>query len=125
MQIIKTDKAPAAIGPYSQALVEGKLVFCSGQIGFDPLTMSIVNGGVKEETKRILINLEAVLMAAGSARDKVLKTTIFLTDMNDFADVNIVYAEFFGDHKPARVTVGVKCLPKNALVEIECVASLG
>lgn len=124
MEIINTDKAPAAIGPYSQAIVQGELVFCSGQIGLDPVTMTIVEGGVKVEAKQVLANLEAVLMAAGSARDQVLKTTIFLTDMNDFTVVNEVYAEFFGDHKPARATVAVKSLPKNALVEIECVAFL-
>ncbi|MBT5016833.1 deaminase [Candidatus Peregrinibacteria bacterium] len=117
MQIIKTDKAPEALGPYSQAVVHDGLVFCSGQIalGVD---------GVEAQTKQVLVNLEAVLVAAGSARADVLKTTIYLANMNDFETVNEVYAEFFGDHKPARATVEVSRLPKDVKVEIECIARL-
>ncbi len=124
MQVINTDKAPAAIGPYSQAIVHEGMVFCSGQIGLDPESMQIVEGGVEAQIKQVLANLEAVLVAAGATKNSVLKTTIFLANMNDFKSVNEVYAEFFGNHKPARATVEVSRLPKDVLVEIDCVAFL-
>lgn len=121
MQYVQTDKAPAAIGPYSQAVKVGGLVFTSGQIALTPAG-EMLTGDVAAQTKQVLANLAAVLAAAGSGLDRVVKTTIFLAEMDDFATVNAVYAEAFGDHKPARSTVAVKTLPKNALVEIEAVA---
>jgi len=121
MQYVQTDKAPAAIGPYSQAVKVGGLVFTSGQIALTPAG-EMLTGDVAAQTKQVLGNLAAVLAAAGSGLDRVVKTTIFLAEMDDFATVNAVYAEAFGDHKPARSTVAVKTLPKNALVEIEAIA---
>lgn len=124
MEIINTDKAPAAVGPYSQAVKTGNLVFCSGQI---PLSAdgSLVEGDVKLQTRQVMDNLEVVLVAAGSGMDRVLKTTIFLSDMGDFAAVNEVYASYFeGDKKPARATVEVARLPKDVAVEIDCIAEL-
>ena len=125
MDIIKTQQAPEAIGPYSQAVKVGTWVFCSGQIPFDPKTMSLVGTTVADQTEQVFENLSAVLRAAGSSLRQVVKTTVFLQDMNDFQQMNAVYAEAFGDHKPARATVEVARLPKNALVEIECVAIVG
>lgn len=125
MQIIKTSQAPEAIGPYSQAVTAGNLVFCSGQIPLDPATMKLVEGTVAEQTERVLKNLSEVLKAAGSGLDKVLKTTVFLKDMNDFVEMNETYAAFFGSHKPARATVEVARLPKDVKVEIECIACIG
>lgn len=122
MDIIKTTEAPEAIGPYSQAVTAGDFVFCSGQIPLDPATMTLVGDTVAEQTSQVLKNLDGVLKAAGSGADKVLKTTVFLKDMNDFVEMNNVYAEFFGDHKPARATIEVARLPKDVLVEIECIA---
>lgn len=119
---IHTDDAPAAIGPYSQAMVCEGWVFCSGQIPFDPSTMEQVDGGVAAQTEQVMKNLTAVLQAAGARLDTVVKTTIFLADMNDFATVNEVYGRHFGDHRPARATVAVRELPKSVSVEIECVA---
>lgn len=121
MQVINTQLAPAAVGPYSQAVKANGLVFCSGQI---PLTKEgdLVVGDAASQCKQILTNLEAVLREAGSNLDRVLKTTIFLTDIADFASVNEVYARFFGVHKPARSTVAVAALPKGARLEIECIA---
>ena len=118
-KVISTSKAPAAIGPYSQAIQVGNLVFASGQIPIDPATGSFVEGGVKEQARQSLTNVKAILEEAGLTLDNVVKTTVFLADMNDFADVNAVYAEFFGEPYPARSAVAVKTLPKGALVEIE------
>ena len=122
MDIIKTSQAPEAIGPYSQAVSTGNLVFCSGQIALYPETMELVGGTVAAQTKQVLKNLSEVLKAANSGLDKVLKTTVFLKDMNDFVEMNEVYAAAFGDHKPARATVEVSRLPKDVKVEIECIA---
>ena len=124
MEIIKTTDAPEAIGPYSQAVTAGDLVFCSGQIPLDPSTMTLVGETVAEQTSQVLKNLAEVLKAAGSGLGKVVKTTVFLKDMNDFVEMNNVYAEFFGNHKPARATVEVARLPKDVLVEIECTAQI-
>ncbi|MDD5251756.1 MAG: RidA family protein [Patescibacteria group bacterium] len=121
--VVRTDGAPAPIGPYSQAVSAGQLVFCSGQIGLDPVTGILVAGGVAVETRRVLDNLTAVLAAAGLTLAHVVRTDIFLADMNDFSAVNEIYAEYFSsDPKPARQTVGVAALPKNATVEISCIA---
>lgn len=121
IQNIQTPNAPAAIGPYSQAMIANGMVFTSGQIALTPAG-EMVDGDVSAQCVQVLANLKAVLDASGSSLDKVIKTTIFLTDMDDFAAVNAIYAEAFGDHKPARSTVAVKTLPKNALVEIDAVA---
>ncbi len=118
---IHTEKAPAAIGPYSQAVSTGDFVFTSGQIAIDPETGAMVEGGIKEQADRACKNLAAVLEAAGSSLDKVIKTTCFLSDMADFADFNEVYAQYFTG-KPARSCVAAKALPKGALVEIEVIA---
>jgi 2-iminobutanoate/2-iminopropanoate deaminase len=118
---IQTEKAPAAIGPYSQAVSVGELVFTSGQIALDPETGLMVGADVREQTHRVCKNLSAVLAAAGSSFDKVVKTTCFLNDMGDFAAFNEVYAEYF-TNKPARSCVAAKALPKGALVEIEVIA---
>ena len=118
---IQTEKAPAAIGPYSQAVSVGELVFTSGQIALDPETGLMVGDDVREQTHRVCKNLSAVLAAAGSSFDKVVKTTCFLNDMGDFAAFNEVYAEYF-TNKPARSCVAAKALPKGALVEIEVIA---
>ena len=123
-KIVQTDKAPKAIGPYSQAIrIEG-LVFSAGQIGLDPSTGELVPGGVEAQTRQVLTNLKNVLAAAGSDLNFVVKTTVFLKDMNDFPKMNAVYAEFFPENPPARSTVAVSALPKGALVEIEAVALL-
>jgi len=121
MKFIQTNKAPSAIGPYSQAVVANGMVFTSGQIALTPEGVMVEND-VALQTKQVLKNLSAVLEAAGSSLADVLKTTIFLDSMDDFAVVNEIYAEAFGTHKPARATVAVKTLPKNALVEIDAVA---
>jgi 2-iminobutanoate/2-iminopropanoate deaminase len=120
-QAIQTNGAPAALGPYSQAIRSGDLVFCSGQIGLDPATAELVDG-VEAQAERALRNLQAVLDAAGLGLDDVVKTTIFLTDVADFAAVNAVYAKFMPEPPPARSTVGIAALPKGALVEIEAIA---
>jgi len=114
--------APAAIGPYSHAVSCGDLVFCSGQIPLDPSAGRLVGEAVDDQTRQVLANLKAVLQAAGSAMDQVIKTTVFLTDMGDFPIVNALYAEAFGDHRPARSTIQVAALPAQARVEIEAVA---
>jgi 2-iminobutanoate/2-iminopropanoate deaminase len=119
---IQTDRAPAAIGPYSQAIRAGGFVFVSGQIPIDPATGEFVAGGVGEQTERVLKNLSAVLEAAGSGLSKVVKTTVFLADMNEFSQMNEVYARFFTEAPPARATVAAAGLPRNARVEIEAVA---
>ncbi len=125
MQAIHTPNAPEAIGPYSQAIKVGDFIFTSGQIALTPEGSEVVlSQNVVEQTKQVLHNLKNVLEAAGSGLEKVVKTTIFLADINDFAKVNEIYADFFGAHKPARSTVAVKTLPKNALVEIEAIAKV-
>ncbi len=124
LQAVVTDKAPAAIGPYSQAILVGNLLFCSGQIPLVPDTGELLDGGIREQTVQVMNNIAAVLEAAGIGFDNVVKTTIFLVDMNDFAVVNEVYGGCFGTHKPARSTVAVKSLPRGALVEIEVLASV-
>ena len=122
METIIAPKAPAALGPYSAAIKVGELIFTSGQIPADPATGELAPGGIAEQTEQSLKNLSAVLEAAGSGLDQVIKTTCFLTDMADFAAFNAAYGKYFSEHKPARSTVAVKALPKGALVEIECVA---
>lgn len=121
MTIVHTPDAPAAIGPYSQAMIANGMVFTSGQIALTPAG-EMVEGDVSVQCHQVLSNLKAVLEASGSSLKRVIKTTIFLADMNDFTAVNTIYAEAFGDHKPARSTVAVKTLPRNALVEIDAVA---
>ena len=122
MNAISTTKAPAAIGPYSQAIKVGELVFVSGQLPIDPATGAFAEGGIKELTRQSLTNMKAILEEAGTSMANVVKTTVFLADMNDFAAMNEVYAEFFAAPFPARSAVAVKTLPKGALVEIECIA---
>jgi 2-iminobutanoate/2-iminopropanoate deaminase len=119
---ISTTGAPAAIGPYSQAIASGQLVFASGQIALDPATGQLVEGDVRAQTRRALENLSAVLQAAGSSLAQVVKTTVFLTTMGNFTAMNEVYGEFFAGDPPARSTVAVAELPRNALVEVEAVA---
>ena len=122
LKLVATDKAPKAIGPYSQGVVANGLLFTAGQVALDPATGELVSGDVKAQTARVMENLQAVLKAAGSSFSKVVKTSVFLADMNDFAAMNEVYGRAFGEHRPARSTVAVKTLPKNALVEIDVVA---
>ena len=122
--VIHTKLAPEAIGPYSQAIQVRNLVFTSGQIPIDPATGAFVEGGIKEQTRQSLLNVKAILENAGTSMDNVIKTTVFLADMNDFADMNSVYAEFFNAPYPARSAVAVKTLPKGALVEIEVIAEI-
>lgn len=124
-EIISTKDAPQAIGPYSQAVVAGDLVFCSGQVPLDPKTMKLVEGDVAAQTQQVFKNLIAVLVAADVSLQQVVKTTVFLQNMNDFSEMNAVYAECFGEHKPARATVEVAKLPLGARVEIEAIASRG
>lgn len=121
-QKIETSSAPAAIGPYSQAISTGSLIFTAGQIPLDPATMQLVDGDITDQTTRVMKNLEAVLRAAGTSLPNVVKSTIFLTSMKDFPEVNAVYAEYFGSTPPARSTVAVAELPLGAQVEIEVVA---
>nr|MCR5711091.1 RidA family protein [Prevotella sp.] len=121
-KVISTQQAPAAIGPYSQAIQVGNLVYTSGQIPIDPSTGSLVEGGVKEQARQSLLNVKAILGEAGLTMSNVVKTTVFMADMNDFAEMNAVYAEFFTEPYPARSAVAVKTLPKGALVEIEVIA---
>lgn len=122
--IVHTDRAPKAIGPYSQAVVAGDLVFCSGQIPIDPATGDIVKGGIREQTERVLANLAAVLEAAGARLGDVVKTTVYLSDLADFQEMNAVYARSFAESAPARATVEVARLPKDARVEIDCIARI-
>jgi 2-iminobutanoate/2-iminopropanoate deaminase len=124
-QIIASEKAPKAIGPYSQAVLTGNLIFTAGQLGIDPATGNIVPGGVGAETRQALMNLNAILEAAGSSMNNILKTTVYLRDMADFNSMNGEYATFFQSTPPARSTVQVAALPRNAAVEIEAVASVG
>jgi 2-iminobutanoate/2-iminopropanoate deaminase len=121
-KIISTDKAPGAIGPYSQAIKAGGMLFCSGQIPIDPATGEFVSGGIAEQTEQVFKNLIAVLEAGGSSLDGVVKTTVFLADMGDFAAMNDVYAKYFDSNKPARATVQAARLPRDAKVEIDCIA---
>ena len=124
-QIIKTEDAPKAIGPYSQAVVAGGFVFASGQIPTDPATGQFVEGGISEQTRQVLRNLSKVLEAAGTGLERVVKTTVFLADMDDFAAMNEVYARFFKENPPARSTVQAARLPRDARVEIDVIALAG
>lgn len=123
IKIIKTNKAPLPIGPYSQAIIWGNLVFCSGQIGIDPKTGELKKG-IEEQTKQVMENLKQILKAAGTDFARILKTTIYLVDIEDFPKVNQIYEKYFSQTKPARSTVAVKSLPKGALIEIELIACL-
>ena len=123
-EVISTNEAPGAIWPYSHAIRTGGLVFCSGQIPIDTATGEFVEGGVAEQTDQVLKNLGAVLKAAGTSLEKVVKTTVFLADMNDFGAMNEVYGKYFSSNKPARATVQAARLPRDARVEIECVATV-
>lgn len=121
-KVIATDKAPGAIGPYSQAIKAGSMIFCSGQIPLDPATGEFVSDDVTEQTEQVFKNLIAVLEAAGAGLNDVVKTTVFLADMGEFAAMNEVYGRYFSDNKPARATVQAARLPRDARVEIECIA---
>ena len=121
-QSVKAENAPAAIGPYSHGVVAGAFIFTAGQLGLDPTTNALVPGGVEEQTRQALLNLESILQAAGASLADVVKTTVFLQDMADFAKMNAVYAEFFSENFPARSAIQVAALPKNGLVEIEAIA---
>jgi 2-iminobutanoate/2-iminopropanoate deaminase len=123
IETVATSGAPRAIGPYSQALRAGGFLFTAGQVGFDPTTGELVDGGIAEQTRRVLQNIRAILEAGGSGLAQVVKTTVFLVDMADFGAMNEVYAEAFGAHRPARSTVAVAALPRGARVEIEAVAA--
>ena len=125
MKQIHTDNAPKALGPYSQAIEAGGMVFASGQVPIDPATDQFVEGGIQEQTRQSLINAQNILREAGTDLHHVVKTTVFLSDMDNFAAMNEVYAEFFQQPYPARSAVAVKTLPKGALVEIECIAVKG
>lgn len=125
MNIITATEAPAAIGPYSHAIVQGNLVFASGQIPLDPETMEITGDTIEAQTEQVMKNVAAVLAAAGSGLDKILKATVFLASMEDFAGMNTVYEKALDGHKPARSAFQVGRLPKDALVEIECIAVTG
>lgn len=122
MKPVATDKAPAAVGPYSQAIKTGNMLYCSGQIGLIPETGTLAGEDIRSQSRQALLNLAAVLSAAGFKTDNIVKTTVFLTDMKDFAVFNTIYADFLTPHKPARATVQVAALPLGALVEIECIA---
>ena len=124
-EIVGTDRAPRAIGPYSQAVRAGDFIFASGQIPIDPATGVFVTGGVAEQTERVLLNLTAVFEAAGTSLKQVVKTTVFLADMDDFGPMNEVYGRFFGENPPARATVQAARLPRDARVEIEAIAFVG
>ena len=124
MDVVSTDKAPGAIGPYSQAIKVDGMVFCSGQIPIDPETGNFVSEDVAEQTEQVLRNLRAVLESAGSGLDRVVKTTVFLADMDEFAAMNEVYSKFSDANKPARATVQAARLPRDAKVEIECIAKV-
>jgi 2-iminobutanoate/2-iminopropanoate deaminase len=121
-ETVTTENAPGAIGPYSQAIKAGGMVYCSGQIPIDPATGNFVSDVVSEQTEQVLKNLSEVLTAAGSSLENVVKTTVFLADMNDFAEMNEIYARFFTENKPARATVQAARLPRDARVEIDCIA---
>jgi len=121
-KVVQTDKAPKAIGPYSQAIRTEAMIYTAGQTGLEPATGELIAGGVEEQTRQVLNNIRNVLEAAGSSLEHVVKTTVFLQDMNDFAKMNAIYAEYFGENPPARSTIAVVALPKGGLVEIEVVA---
>jgi len=121
-KVVRSDKAPKALGPYSVGIMAGHFVFASGQAGIDPVTNNLVEGGIEAETRQVLTNLRNVLEAAGTSLDKVVKTSVFLRDMNDFSKMNAIYGEFFKIDPPARTTVQVAALPKGAAVEIEVIA---
>ena len=124
MKLINSPEAPAAVGPYSHAARVGNLLFCSGQIPLDPESMKIVDGGIEAQTTQVVSNIRALLATVDATFENVVKTTVFLTDLGDFAAMNELYAEAFGDHKPARSTIQVAALPLGASVEIECVVEL-
>ena len=124
LKLINTPEAPAAIGPYSQAVVAGEWVFASGQIPVDPATGDLIDGGIAEQTDRVLKNLAAVLHEAGLSLNHVAKTTVYLADMGTFAEMNEVYAKHFGDHRPARATLQAGALPKSTRVEIDAIARI-
>jgi 2-iminobutanoate/2-iminopropanoate deaminase len=124
MDVISTSKAPAAIGPYSQAISSGGFLFCSGQIPLDPTSGEMVCGSIEEETTRVMENLQAVLAAAGISFEQVVKTTLYIVDMDDFPVVNQIYGRYFSEIKPARVTVAVAALPRGARIEIDAIAAL-
>ncbi len=124
MKVVATESAPKAIGPYSQAIVMNGMVFVSGQIPIDPSTGNLIEGPIADQTKRVMANLAAILDAAGASLSKVVKTTVYLKDMGDFAEMNEVYGSHFPDHKPARATVQVAKLPRDVGVEIDCIAIL-
>ena len=124
IETVATSGAPRAIGPYSQALRAGGFLFTAGQVGFDPATGELVDGGISQETRQVLQNIRAILEAGGSGLAQVVKTTVFLVDMADFAAMNEVYADAFGPHRPARSTGAVAALPRGARVEIEAVAAV-
>lgn len=125
IEVVATEKAPGAIGPYSQAVKVNGMVFCSGQIPIDPATGEFVSGGIAEQTEQVFKNLGEVLKAAGASFDSVVKTSVFLADMGDFAAMNEIYGRYFDSNKPARATVQAARLPKDALVEIDCIAVTG
>jgi len=121
-RVVQTELAPRAIGPYSQGIRRGGLIYTAGQVPIDPATGQFVEGGIEEQTRRVLTNIKAILAAAGTSLDRVVKTTVFMTDLGQFAAMNAVYAEFFPTHPPARSTVQVVALPRGAMIEIETIA---
>ncbi len=123
LQVVATDSAPKAIGPYSQAIKSNGLIFVSGQIPLDPSSNQLVTGTIAEQSRRVLMNISAILHEAGSSLDKVLKTTVYLKDMGEFEQMNAVYSEFFSGNKPARATVQVSRLPKDVSIEIDAIAA--
>jgi len=123
LQVVVTDRAPRAIGPYSQAIKFNGMIFVSGQIPLDPTSNQLVTGTISEQTRRVMMNISAILQEAGSGLDKVIKTTVYIQDMNEFDQMNAVYAEFFSDNKPARATVQVARLPKDVSIEIDAIAA--
>jgi len=124
LKAVHTESAPQAIGPYSQAMISGNLVFTAGQIPLDPKTGDLVSGDIRQQTTRVLENLKALLEAAGGSLQSVVKTTVFLVDMSEFTSMNEVYASYFGDHKPARSTIQAARLPRDVRVEIEAIAQV-
>lgn len=122
LSVVTSQDAPSAIGPYSQAIVSGSLVFCSGQISLDPATMEMVGTDIESQTRQIFKNIRAILKTEKLTLNRIVKCTVFMKELNDFSRMNAVYAEEFGEHKPARSTVQVARLPKDALIEIECIA---
>jgi 2-iminobutanoate/2-iminopropanoate deaminase len=123
LQVVATDRAPQAIGPYSQGIKFNGMIFVSGQIPLDPTSMQLVTGTIEEQTRRVLMNVSAILQEAGSGLDKVIKTTVYMKDMNEFEKMNAIYGEFFSNNKPARATVQVARLPKDVSIEIDAIAA--